>query len=268
MKDDNILRTLNRIKDDLSIRKYVPIKVCACIKTPMMVGLLHPVVLLPQVSFSQDELVHTKRKDLWYKVLMMATLAIHWFNPVIHLAVRSVLNLCEISCDEEVLRGIGAKGRARYGESVIATVRNSSAYKTALSTNFYSGANGMKKRIYALMDMANKRFSPVLFLAVLVVTMCGTIAFALSPTMPAVPESREQQPNQRIMADTEPNHVDTTAPTDTPNMEQGDPENQSTNDSSLPPNELIRTYEHTPVEPSQEQAYDSEQPVLMKDNPY
>ena len=273
VKDADILRIFDNIKIGLRVNKQVPIKSCACIKTPMVVGLFRPVVLLPQAGFSQDELplilkhelVHTKRKDLWYKVLMMSTLAIHWFNPVIHLAVRSVLNLCEISCDEEVLRGIGAKGRARYGESVIGTVRNSSAYKTALSTNFYSGTKGMKKRIYAMMDMANKRFSPVLFLAVLVVTMCGTTAFALSPTMPAIPESKEQQPAQTMVDDAESNYVDTTAPADTSDMKQNDSEIQSTDDESLPPNKLIPTYEDTPVEPSQEPPYDPEIYRLIPD---
>lgn len=281
MRNADILRILDNTKTELHINKCIPVKFCACIKTPMVVGLLRPVVLLPQVTFSQDELplilkhelVHIKRKDLWYKVLMLSTLAIHWFNPVIHLAVRSVLNLCEISCDEEVLKGIGSKGRARYGESVIGTVRNSGAYKTALSTNFYSGTKGMKKRIYAMMDMANKRFSPVLFLGVLVITMCGTTAFALSPTLPTVPESREQQPNQTMTADTEPSYVYTTEPNDIYTMTpsdtaQGDPESQSSNENSLPPNALIRTYEDTPVEPSQEQSYDPEHPVLIKDNSY
>lgn len=271
VKDVDILRIFNNTKDELHINKYIPIKSCACIKTPMVVGLLRPVVLLPQVTFSQDELplilkhelVHIKRKDLWYKILMLSTLAIHWFNPVIHLAVRSVLNLCEISCDDEVLKGIGAKGRARYGESVIGTVRNSGAYKTALSTNFYSGTKGMKKRIYAMMDMTNKRFSPVLFMVVVAVTMCGTTAVALSPTLPVVPESNEQQLNKTMMGDTEPSYVFTTEANDMYTMtpsdtSQDESERQNALDNSLPPNALIRTYADTPVEPSQGKPYGSE----------
>ncbi len=274
--DADILRIFNNTKADLHIYKSIPIKSCACIKTPMVVGLLRPMVLLPQVTFAQDELplilkhelVHIKRKDLWYKSLMLSTLAIHWFNPMIHLAVRSVLNLCEISCDEEVLKGIGAKGRARYGESVIGTARNRGAYKTALSTNFYSGTKGMKKRIYAMMDMTNKRFSPVLFMAVVMVTMCGTTAFALSPTLPVVPENNEQQPNQTMTDDTEPSYVYSTEPNDIYTMtpsetSQGDSEKQTADDNNLPPNALIPVYQDTPVEPAQEPSYNLEEPRLV-----
>lgn len=269
VKEVDILRIFNNTKTELHMNKFISIKSCACIRTPMVVGLLRPVVLLPQVTFSlnelplilKHELVHIKRKDLWYKILMLLTLAIHWFNPVIHLALRSVLNLCEISCDEEVLKGIGTIGRARYGESVIGMVRNSGTYKTALSTNFYSGTKGMKKRIYAMMDMTNKRFSPVLFLAVMVVTMCGTTAFALSPTLPAVLESNEQQRNQTMRADTEQSYVYSTEPNDMYTMapydsSKDESESQSAVVNNLPPNALIRTYEDTPVEPSQEPPYD------------
>lgn len=256
VEDTDILKIFDNIKSELRIKKYVPLKSSACIKTPMVVGLFHPVVLLPQVVFSQDELplilkhelVHTKKRDLWYKVLLMSTLAVHWFNPVIHLAVRLVLNLCEISCDEEVLNGIGAKDRARYGESVIGTVRKSSAYKTALSTNFYSGTKGMKKRIYAMMDMSKKRFSPVLFLVVLMVTMCGTINLALSPALPVVREGREQQLNQTIIADKEKSNVDATVSTDIPDKEQGEPVNKIPNDNSLSPDQLIPIYEDPSVQ--------------------
>lgn len=273
IEDTAVLELFAKVKAELKIREHITIKSCVCIKTPMMVGLLHPVVLLPQVDFSQDELplilkhelVHYRRKDLWYKALMLLTMSIHWFNPVVHLMVKSVLNLCEISCDEEVLKGIGAKGRARYGESVIGTVRNSSAYKTVLSTNFYSGTKGMKKRIYAMMDMSKKRFSPVLFLAVLMVTLCGTAAFALSPALPVVSENGGQQSNQTMMADTEPSDVDTTVSTNTSDRKQGDSVNQSPDENSLPPNKLIPIYEDNSVDPSQAQTYGQDAPRIIID---
>lgn len=274
VKDANTLQIFDDIKVELRIRKKVSIKACMCVKTPMVVGLFRPVVLLPQVAFSPDELplilkhelVHSKRKDLLYKVLMLLSLSIHWFNPVVHFAVRSVLNLCEISCDEEVLKGIGTKGRVRYGESIIGTVRNRSTYKTALSTNFYSGTKGMKKRIYAMMDITQKRFSPVLFLTVLVVTMCGTTAFALSPSLPAALKSGEQQSEPIRAAEPKTNPVVSITSTGTSDMTQaGESEKQSTNDDRLPPNALLPIYEDTPVEPSQEPSYNSEEPRLIPD---
>ena len=177
-------------KQNLKIRKSIDIKSCACVQTPMVIGLFHPAILLPHTNIPTDELplilkhelVHYQRKDLWYKALMLTACAIHWFNPVVHLMVRSALNLCEISCDERVLQGYGTRIRAQYGQAIIGVARGSSPYRTALSSNFYNGAKGIKKRIYAMMELPKKRFSPVLFLLIFMVALGGTTAFALSPT--------------------------------------------------------------------------------------
>ena len=272
-----------------------------------MIGLLHPAVLLPQVDFSQNELplilkhelVHYKRKDLWYKTLMMIALAIHWFNPVVHLMVKSVLSLCEISCDEKVLRKIDAKGRAQYGEAIIGIVRNGNAYQTVLSTNFYSGTKGMKKRIYAMMDMTKKRFSLALFMVVFVVTVCGTTAFSLLPaqaqgivhdsdkgiTLNSNPENVKELPAQPSTLDIEESSQEKASQIDnallpteseprlipddeyTSDVEENSQEKASQIDNVLLPTEseprLIPDDEYTLAEPSQGQTYYLDVPRLI-----
>jgi len=65
----------------------------------------------------------------------------------------------------------------------------------------------VKKRIYAMMDTSKKRFSPVLFLVVLVVTMCGTTAFALSPATSPTPNNRSEQPPNQTMVGHSPTNL-------------------------------------------------------------
>ena len=58
----------------------------------MMTGFVKPRILLPDADFTTDELrlilkhelVHYKRRDLWYKGLVLAANAIHWFNPAVY----------------------------------------------------------------------------------------------------------------------------------------------------------------------------------------
>lgn len=262
IKDSDILKQFVHTKVELGIRDRITIKSCACIQTPMVIGLLRPVVLLPQINIPPDklplilrhELVHYKRKDLWYKVLMMVTSAIHWFNPIVHLMVRSALNLCEISCDEEVLKGHDAKGRAQYGEAIIGVVRNGSAYHTALSTNFYSGTKGMKKRIYAMMDMSKKRFSPVLFIAILIITICGTTAFALSPVQA---EGISQNFSKEAVASTDKSKPDsedsTVQPSSASDVKLNNQEKQS--DDALT-NKIVPTLQPTLENTSTKQSND------------
>lgn len=219
IEDGAVLELFTRAKAELRIQDNMILKSCACIKTPMLVGLLRPMVLIPRSGFHQDELplilkhelVHHRRRDLWYKVLMMLVLSIHWFNPAIYAAVRSALNLCEISCDEEVLKEIDAKGRAEYGETIIGVIRNGSACQTVFSTNFYSGPKGMKQRIYAMMDMTAKHFSPVLFFVILMITLCGATTFALAPAQAkdmadsGLSDTEIQSPQDAFVPDTDEN---------------------------------------------------------------
>jgi beta-lactamase regulating signal transducer with metallopeptidase domain len=189
IESPEIVALFNRTKRELGIRNLIGLKTCPCVKTPMMVGFVHAVVLLPGLDISLDELkpilkhelIHYKRKDLFGKAIMLLALSIHWFNPIAHFMLKQACSLCEISCDEVVLAGADEKLRARYGEAIIGIIRNSGEVKTALSTNFFNSASGMKKRIYSIMDMTAKRFSPALLIVTLVIAFCSMTAFAITP---------------------------------------------------------------------------------------
>ena len=186
--EPDVLEAFAHAKADLRMKAKVSIQSCACIKTPMMAGLLRPVILVPRTGLPPDglplilkhELVHFKRKDMWYKALILLALSIHWFNPMVYLMAKIAMGLCEISCDEAVLQEVDAKGRARYGETIINVTRKRNSYRMLLATGFYSGAKDMKKRVHAIMDMKSRRFSPILPMLVITVILCGITTIALS----------------------------------------------------------------------------------------
>lgn len=57
----------------------------------------------------KHELVHLKRKDVYWKLLFVAANAFHWFNPLIWVMHREAVVDLELSCDERVLEGAGAR---------------------------------------------------------------------------------------------------------------------------------------------------------------
>jgi beta-lactamase regulating signal transducer with metallopeptidase domain len=186
--DSDILMTFNDVKNELGVGSNIKLMTCACIKTPMMIGFLSPTVLLPRFEIPSDELhsilkhelIHLKRHDLWFKALMLITLSLHWYNPIVHLMLKLAMDLCEISCDECVLKGANEKSRAHYGEAIIGVIRNG-GMTTSLSTNFFTSIEGVKSRVYAIMDTGNKRFSPVLMMSVICISLLCMTAFAITP---------------------------------------------------------------------------------------
>ena len=97
----------------MGILKPFKVRICRKIISPMITGLFRPTLLLPHEEYANTdltvilhhELVHYRRNDLWFKLLLIFANALHWFNPLIYIMVREANKDIEISCDEEVLKG-------------------------------------------------------------------------------------------------------------------------------------------------------------------
>lgn len=184
--DERTLTLFQNLKTQMGISKDVGLQSCYSIGSPMLIGFASPRILLPEADFTKEELgfilkhelVHYKRKDLWYKCLVLAATAVHWFNPIIHMMAKVIDVQCELSCDEEVIRSTGTDTRLCYSETIIGVIRYKSKLKTALSTNFYGGKKGMKKRIFSIMDTRRKKTGAAVLGGILILTL-GT-GFALA----------------------------------------------------------------------------------------
>lgn len=189
IREINNQQTLDILQGEklgLGISKGVELRTCACITSPMMIGLVNPVILLPQVEYSagelslifRHELVHIKRKDLWCKILVFLATAIHWFNPVIYLMAKAIGVQCEISCDMEVVKSTGMDKRQLYSETILSVVKNNRRMQTAFSTNFYGGKKEMKNRIFFIMDGTKKKTGIFVLCAALILTLSSGVIFA------------------------------------------------------------------------------------------
>lgn len=173
------LEVFQSLKTQMGLAENIGLQICESIGSPMMTGFVKPRILLPKADFTTEELglilkhelVHYKRKDLWYKGLTLAANAIHWFNPVVYLMTQAIDSQCELACDEGVVRGAGADVRQYYCETIIRVIRYQSKRKTALSTLFYKGKKGMKERIFSIMDMKKKKAGISLIMGVMILTL-------------------------------------------------------------------------------------------------
>ena len=195
--DEQTLMLLQTLKCQIGLSQNIGLQTCDSIGSPMMIGFVNPCILLPSANFTLDELffilkhelIHYKRKDLWYKSLVMIATAIHWFNPIVYFMARAIDVQCELSCDEEVVRNTDANIRQFYSETIIGVIRYQSKLKTALSTNFYGGKKGMKKRIFSIMDTRKKKAGVAVLCGVLMFTLGTGFAFTAKMETQSLPES-------------------------------------------------------------------------------
>lgn len=180
-----MIELLENIKTDMGIVKPVKLLLCSCVSSPMLIGFLRPIILLPRPDISLDELpyilrhelVHFQRRDLWYKSLVVLATAIHWFNPVVRLMAMAIASQCEISCDAAVVDETDMDGRKRYSETIIGVVKEQSSVQTAFSTDFYGGKKDMKRRIYSIMGPKKEKAGVAVVCLILIGTMGTGIAF-------------------------------------------------------------------------------------------
>lgn len=179
-----LLAQLQALSKELHIRQLPPVRVYDGSISPMIMGVIRPVLVLPKKPYCEEELyfvlkhelIHLKRHDVAVKLLFVAANALHWFNPLIYLMKRRAVVDMELSCDERVIRGIAYADRKAYTETLFSAIQAAYGKRTYLSTQFYGGKEIMKKRFKNIFTRVRKKNGmPVLSCAVLLTLTLGMV---------------------------------------------------------------------------------------------
>lgn len=167
VEDGEVLNLYHELCASQGISKIPQLMQNKRIPSPMLIGLLKPTILLPQMEYSEDdytvvlthELSHYKRSDLWYKLLILAARCVHWFNPLVWLMMKEADNDLEISCDELVVKNCSGEDRAFYCETILRVMCRGKGRYAVLSTGFSGGKKVLQRRFEAVLnDRASKGF--------------------------------------------------------------------------------------------------------------
>lgn len=93
-------------------------------KSPSIQGLRHPVSLIPENVYSEEdyryvfyhELMHWKEHDMWIKLLVCALNCIFWWNPCSYLLRINLNRTLELRCDQSVSRLLQYPEKLEYIE--------------------------------------------------------------------------------------------------------------------------------------------------------
>ena len=138
--------------------------VCEAISTPAVTGLLRPRLLLPHERYDvqelryilRHELCHLKRRDMIFKLVLLAANAMHWFNPVVYLMLRQADEDIELACDSAATDGLELPERAAYSRTLLAAVQ-SSVRALPATTCFGGTVERLKRRITNVLGAQKKR---------------------------------------------------------------------------------------------------------------
>ena len=182
-------KVLNRFYETkYAMGNYNPVELWISSKAPgpMMIGFFHPKIVVPDCMTDENklnmvfrhELTHYQRKDEWYRFIMLLSLSVHWFNPMIYLMTRRSTEDIEGACDLCVVSGQDKQFVQDYIYALLDTAKclmkkKNSRRQTALISYFSSSAAKLKLRFSELMSPKKKSGKPLLAVCAVIV-MFGT----------------------------------------------------------------------------------------------
>ena len=198
-----------------AVRLEQGVKQSEYVKTPFVLGLIHPTIYLPFHMESADavhvlahERAHIRRGDPWWKMLGFVLLAIYWFHPLMWVAYFFLCRDMEAACDEAVIRGLSREGRQGYAAALL---RLSAAVPGLHACPLAFGEVGVKARIKGVINYKKPGFwiVTVAVLAAIVVAVCfltspaveKTSEITLPPAENAETVQPQEQPEAPVVAE-------------------------------------------------------------------
>ncbi len=208
-EETSMLATLHKRPPVLYRNKLAP--------TPMLIGVIRPIIILPDKEYTSNqlknillhELIHFRRKDIFLKWIMIVANAIHWFNPFIYLVRRELNHMCELACDEGVIKDLTVYEKQEYGNTLISVVAEKRLPNAVLSTTMSEEKKALKERLGAIMNNKNTtRKALIISVLLFAIILCTTILIGASKSSKISPSKWDDLPDDSTISESNPIPLD------------------------------------------------------------
>ena len=151
------------------------------VNAPLLLGLLHPTIVLPRGvtdparlrDILSHELTHARRYDLLVKWFTAFAASIHWFNPLMVLVRREISRACELACDEAVVKFLDAPARKHYGETLLLLAAEAPMGALPLAVTLCEEKKTLQERLVSIVKVQKPTPAALLLTLVLVLALGG-----------------------------------------------------------------------------------------------
>lgn len=167
----------------------IPVYVTEGLPSPCLAGVLRPAVYVTPGAAEDEtalrhilahELTHYAHFDHLWSLLRCLALALHWYNPLVWLAVGMSKGDGELACDEGAVARLGEEERIPYGRTLVDMVAARSLRPGDLlscSTAMTGGKKSITQRVSALVKKP-ETVKAALFAVVAVMALSAVFVFA------------------------------------------------------------------------------------------
>lgn len=187
--DNNLENLLEECKTKLEIKNNVEIVLQEFKKTPSIIGVFKPKILITPKFLRQDdktkkyiimhELTHYKRKDLLFNYALLSITVIHWFNPFVWIFFKKIRQDVELATDEMVLEKLQENEKKEYGMTLIKSLQIFQEEPYTAKILCVTDENKNMERRIKMVKLSNKFNKNKILIAIisLMVIIVGVILF-------------------------------------------------------------------------------------------
>lgn len=161
----------------------LPVYRSSATQTPCLFGLFRPSIYLPDAVLTKNamscilahEQTHYRHLDHIWALARCVCLTLHWYNPLVWIAVRASKADSELACDEGTLARLGNDCRESYGRTLIemSCGKPSIANYLLTSTTMTGDKKSLYQRIQAIANKQKVIIAAVIGLGVAVLILIG-----------------------------------------------------------------------------------------------
>lgn len=193
IEDIQILSLLNQKKRLLKITSHIQLFKSETILSAFTTGILKPVIIIPSNTSYEDyelillhELMHIKKKDVFFQLIRYICITLYWFNPLIYFMNYLHTQISELACDESVSPLLDDLKQKRYAQLILNSALNKRSPSNYYSS-FFNNKSFYKERIKCIMKnknfkKSNRRY-PTIIAIFMVVLCCSPALAAPAPQM-------------------------------------------------------------------------------------
>ncbi len=197
------------LKKQYGIRRRVFLYEAAAGEHTITFGFIHPVIVCSREVTSREaellvrhELVHIRRMDAFWKMLMQLAAMLHWCNPMVWILRRDFEQVCECSCDEIVMQEKSMEEVKVYLRLMVEEAREKKTEKVSLrwKSGFGDNAQKIKERMENLMRRKKwNRAAAVMLVAALTFANSMTVFAYRDSFHEVMPEISSQEEIEKTM---------------------------------------------------------------------
>ncbi|MDO4554687.1 MAG: M56 family metallopeptidase [Lachnospiraceae bacterium] len=130
------------------------------ITSPFTFGWRNPAIVMPKKTFTDEEkewilrheMIHIRRRDVFWKYLCVAACIVHWYNPFVYVLMHEFCQVCESCCDRECLCGMEIDKKKEYAVLIVKIAAEPAISFTPVSAFSIGTKKRIKKRIDSMFE--------------------------------------------------------------------------------------------------------------------